>query len=216
MFFLRFLRSAWQALNNSIDLGEEGCQRAVPERGMRMLARQFHATHECCASMSNVDSLTFNAGHQHADAPFGSAGSFMYSCALRGSAECNPPFVELPMFAIMLRAEALLTRAQRLGQPLSIICVLPDWRARGIASPAIHTAVSSPFRRALVELAPKQHVYKHGIQQVVTTEVISRNTSIMIWLQTDAAAKKWPFLKHHPDMVVEAFRPLSSISTSSS
>jgi hypothetical protein len=207
MFFLRFVRSAWQALNNSADLGDEGCQRAVPERALQVLAREFHATHECCASISNVNSLTFNTGHQHADAPFGSAGSFMYSCALRGSAECNPPFVELPMFAIMLRAEALLARAERLGQPLSIICVLPDWRDRELGSPAIQTAVTSPFRRALVELAPSQHVYEHGIQQVVANTVVSRHTSIVIWLQTSAAAKKWPFLGRHRAMIAEAFRP---------
>jgi hypothetical protein len=138
------------------------------------------------------------------------------SLAPRGrSVECNPPFEESIMARAVQQVIAVLNRledhaatlpAATLPPPFSVTFILPFW-AR---SEAIHAARQSNFfRRELVVgqsphpvggglgTAMSQHSYLDGFQHLCDAKrrkkvLYSKRASLMIWLQNESGAARWP------------------------
>lgn len=74
--------------------------------------------------------------------------------------------------------------------PLCFVVIWPGWDD----TPAYDILMTSRFMRKLVVFERQDHYYREGLQHRVTKAIyrLSRARSFVFWVQTDAAAAKWP------------------------
>ena len=99
----------------------------------------------------------------------------------------------------MLWGQGLLGNAELCGGCLQVVVVWPGWED----TPGFVLLTSSPLMRRLVVLDKGDHTYKEGYQH--RSGVLYRRSqarSHVFFMQTEAAAKKWPVTEEK----VEEFR----------
>ena len=73
--------------------------------------------------------ISYCSAFPDTDSPFGSAGPFEGFSPQRGCFEANPPFEPAIIAEMYNRMELLLERAEKDGQPLSFIVIMPSWES---------------------------------------------------------------------------------------
>jgi len=198
-----FLQRVWAMLMRYRLFGDAGCQAALPERCFEMLRASLGVTHECYASPLNCYMPTYCSAYADTDKFFGSLGSFLDFAPLEGSFQCNPPFVEPVVAAMVDHIVELCAQADEANKALSFVVVLPRW----YKSPAHCSISSSKFTRAQLTLPPGTHVYKHGYQHQVPHgyRTFGKHTTVF-FVQTQAASLRWPVSISHLHKFAECFR----------
>ena len=97
----------------TLALGDQGTQGALPPRVWTLLQKEFGVQHECFASPLNVSftSLTFNSLFVDTDQYFGGQGSFFNAWPTSGAVEANPPFDRTTVAAMYKHINATLCSA---------------------------------------------------------------------------------------------------------
>jgi phosphorylated CTD-interacting factor 1 len=169
-----------------------GYQAALPREAFEVLQRDFGVLHECYASPLNHCLDSFGSAFLDTDRFFGSKGSFLEQRFLEGGYQCNPPFLEEVMAPNAFHLLALLERAQTANKPLCFVCIWPGWDD----CVAYDLLCTSRFLRKLMCFEKGDHAYTDGLQHRVTDmRAVYRRAgarSFAFFLQTDAAAAKWP------------------------
>ena len=173
-----------------------GFQAAIPDRVFDSLLRHFDVCFECFASPLNSRYPHFCSAFPDTDAPFGSVGSFFNFEPREGCFEANPPFVPNLMLKMAEHMHTLLVRADGdaeddgLGeQPLCFIVIIPSWDT-AMGWRALN---ESPFLSHHLRLGQKEHGYTEGAQHCRRSRYrISVGDTSVFFLQSKAAARKWP------------------------
>jgi len=187
-----FLRRLWSMCARYDTISGAGYQAALPTDAFDVLRRLFGVGHESYASPLNHCLDSFGSAFIDTDRFFGSKGSFLEQRPLEGGFQCNPPFLEEVMAANAFHILALLERAQKKKSPLCFVCIWPGWDD----CVAYDLLTTSRFLRKLICFEKGDHFYTDGLQHRVTDmKQVYRRTgarSFAFFLQTDAAAEKWP------------------------
>ncbi|KAF6254202.1 phosphorylated CTD interacting factor 1 WW domain-containing protein [Scenedesmus sp. NREL 46B-D3] len=166
-----------------------GFQAAAGPPVFEVLRRQMALGCECFASPLNAHFSRYGSAFPDVDGPFGSAGSFFRMRPKHGSFEANPPFVPALLTATAQHVLALLQQAEAARTALSFCVLVPGWQE--VAGWQMMSS-SSHLRRSLV-VAAADHGYCDGAShQRRDLYRQSPYDSAILFLQTTAAAAKWP------------------------
>lgn len=166
-----------------------GFQAAAGPNVFDLLRQQLSVGFECFASPLNAHFSRFGSAFPDVDAPFGSSGSFFRMKPRHGSYEVNPPFVPSILTAAAQHMLQLLQAAEADGGALGFVVLMPGWQE----VPGWQLLNSSSFLRQSLLIAAADHGYCDGAshQRRDLYRQSPYDSSIM-FLQTSAAAKKWP------------------------
>eukprot|EP00456_Euglypha_rotunda_P014811 TRINITY_DN14700_c0_g1_i3.p1 TRINITY_DN14700_c0_g1~~TRINITY_DN14700_c0_g1_i3.p1 ORF type:complete len:258 (+),score=26.61 TRINITY_DN14700_c0_g1_i3:138-911(+) len=198
-----FARRLWCMLARYDTIGGAGYQAAIPEACFQLLQERFGVGHECFASPLNQFLPSFGSAFPDTDHFFGSKGSFFDLRPEEGSFEANPPFLEEHMAAMAFHVLALIERAQAKGKALCFVVIWPGWDD----TPAFDILNKSPFNRKLIRFEKQDHCYKDGFQH--RSAVVYRRSaakSMVFFMQSDAACKKWPCNEENINLFEDVFR----------
>ncbi|WIA19184.1 hypothetical protein OEZ85_003829 [Tetradesmus obliquus] len=166
-----------------------GFQAAAGPPVFELLRQKLAVGFECFASPLNAHFNKFGSAFPDVDGPFGSAGSFFRMQLKHGSYEANPPFVPALLTATAQHVLALLQQAEAAGGALSFCVLVPGWTE--VAGWGLMNS-SSFLQRSLV-VAAADHGYCDGAShQRCDLYRQSPYDSAILFLQTTAAAAKWP------------------------
>jgi hypothetical protein len=176
---------------------DAGLQGSVPDSVFEVFRRHFGVDHECYANPENVHGDNkYCSPHPDTDKWFGSSGNFVDCCPESGSFELNPPFENFCMMAGISHALHLCRWADAKNLPMSFICVLP---ARVLdTGPGVHMGsrrirqllLENPWYQAHTILPAHTHSYKHSFEP--GRRIKAKFGTVLVWIQTDAAAVLWP------------------------
>ena len=170
----------------------------------RVLRARLGVGFECFASPLNCHLPRYCSAFPDVDAPFGSAGSFFHARGLRrGAFFANPPFIEPVVAAMTRRMSELLATADRRGERLTFVVVVPHWPDR----PSWLALRAAPHRRTLLHLPQEDHGYLEGGQHYrPQLWRISNHDSSLFLLQSDRAAAELPLTPEKEAAIRAAFR----------
>lgn len=198
-----FLRRLWLMLMRYKTAQGLGYQMALPDACFRVLRDDFGVTHECFASPLNCFfDTSYGSAFPDTDRFFGSSPPFMQrSFDTGGSFEVNPPFVEEILAAVALRIIECLQKVDTTA--LSFVVIMPMWKD----TPAFATLTKSPFARRVLEFAKHKHIYRPGNQHTkpTTIEKPAGAGSLVVFMQNDNAAQKWPCSNEAIGRFISAF-----------
>ena len=203
-----FLARVWAMLQRyGLATEDAGLQGALPDAVMEILQKEFGVTCECSAAPTNVHVLNdYCSPHPDTDCFFGSLGNFLEFKPTHGSFECNPPFGrnEPFMIGMVQHALALCIQAEKAKAIMSFVFILPA----ALDQDPCRMVLTSDLCRGHLILDYNNHVYKHGHQHLFpSTKFVADFRTVMIWLQTTAASKKWPVTPTKLEQIVSAFSP---------
>lgn len=166
------------------------------------------------ATPLNATLPTFCSLHGADDAFFGSLGSFFDWRPKRGSFELNPPFT-IQTSVVEDHVVGLLEAAERAGEPLSFVYVVPETSSRQRTRDEIRT---KKLLSDHIIVRPKEtfggvttsgHVYRRGneYQNARKLQWDCPMTTVITFFQTSAAKKKWPVTAEFKKALLESFKP---------
>ena len=189
-------------------LGGAGYQAALGEDAFDVLNARLAVSCECFASPLNARYGRFCSAFFDVDAYFGSLGNFFGDgfAPRRGSFEMNPPFVPETMLAAVEKASALLDRAEKSGDALSFVVIVPAWKECKFWE-FLHACSHLRCGPDVVDAA--SHGFCDGAQHARPTSERHRVSSFDtgVWyLQSTAASKKWPCTREIRDDVIRTMK----------
>ena len=201
-----FHRAVLRLLLRYDALGARGSQCALSDGVFRVLRTRLGVGFECFASPLNCRFAHYCSAFADTDAPFGAFGSFFDLSPTEGSFEANPPFVPEVMLAAVAHAEALVSRADAAGAPLSFVFVVPEWGGL----PFHRRLLASRWRRGeALSIGAEAHGFVDGAQHVKGAADLLRESSFattVAVLQSAAGAARWPATAEAMAEVREAFK----------
>jgi len=197
-----FARALFCVLARYEAIGGAGHQAALNSGAFTLLRTHFGCEFECFASPLNCRYSRFCSAFPDVDAPFGSCGDF-FSCAFtEGSYEANPPFVPYLIDVMAARMNQQLGAAEKAGRALAFVVIVPNWRAEKASG----SLTASPYARRALVAANRQHSYHEGAQHRRPPNKLRVSTcdTSVFFLQTSAAAAKWPTTDEACDALLDA------------
>jgi len=189
-------------------LGGAGYQAALGEDAFDVLRASLAVSCECFASPLNARYGSFCSAFFDVDAYFGSLGNFFGDgfAPRCGSFEMNPPFVPETMLAAVEKASALLDVAEKSGDALSFVVVVPAWKECKFWA-FLHACSHLKSGPDIVEAA--SHGFCDGAQHARPMSERHRVSSFDtgVWyLQSTEASKKWSCTREVRDDVTRAMK----------
>eukprot|EP00879_Flechtneria_rotunda_P019913 GHRR01020930.1.p1 GENE.GHRR01020930.1~~GHRR01020930.1.p1 ORF type:complete len:319 (+),score=124.78 GHRR01020930.1:528-1484(+) len=184
----------WQSLLNVYMLWGFCChplcaQAAAGPTVFDVLKRHLAIGFECFASPMNTHFSCYGSAFSDVDGPFGSAGSFFRMNLKHGSYEANPPFVPAILTATAKHILTLLQAAEAAQAAVSFTVLMPGWTE----VEGWKLLQQSSFLRNSLMVAAADHGYCDGAShQRKDLFRQSPYDSGILFLQTSAAAAKWP------------------------
>lgn len=185
----RFHRRLYCVLARYHLIQGHGFQAALCEQAFDVMRRRWGVAMECFASPLNCRYARHCSAFADTDACFGSVGSFFQFTPLRGSYECNPPFEPLVLDRAARHCEELLGAAAAGGRALSFAVIVPGWTE----CEAWRRLTASAHLRDRLLVARGDHGFCDGAaHQRRDRYRESPYDTAVFFLQTDAAARRWP------------------------
>ncbi|KAK7237048.1 mRNA (2'-O-methyladenosine-N(6)-)-methyltransferase [Aureococcus anophagefferens] len=206
-----FLSKVFSMLLRYDDLaGDAGQHGAIPAAVFDVL-RRWGCDAECCATPFNATLGSYCSPFRDTDAPFGSVGSFFAFEPASGCYEINPPFT-LNSDVVERHLRTLLDAAERGGRPLMFVMVHAAAHARHArdgatrALPARDGPCARYLRRDFL-LAAGAHHYREGkfYARALPRAYVPPMPSIVLFLATDAGARRWPATRELQAGIEDAF-----------
>lgn len=183
-----------------------GFQGALPHYVFDQLQYLLGVQHECFASPLNTHFPSYCSAFLDTDVYFGSSGSFFPApsrgdrsgnalavgdagsgfAPIRGSFECNPPFVNDTMKEMAHRLKHLLAASEAVREKLLFFVIVPSWEDAYF----FKLLLESEYLRCYSKLRAKEHEYIDGLQYKVTSRATWGANVDSTWflLATSAAA----------------------------
>ena len=218
-----FLARLFGCLLRYRSVGGLGFQASLGGHVFRALQSLIGCNFEVFASPFNTYYGAYCSAFPDVDACFGSSGPFGTFHPVRGSYQCNPPFVPHVIDAAADHMLRLLRAAQEAGEPLCFAVVLPGWTECAGYAALLNAA---PFLRRSLLVAAADHGFVDGGQHTrKRTYRESPYDTMLFVLQSDLAASKWPVsgtkgdeamrqLEHAFARCTPSMEELESVSTS--
>ncbi|KAH8059483.1 hypothetical protein JL720_13839 [Aureococcus anophagefferens] len=206
-----FLSKVFSMLLRYDDLaGDAGQHGAIPAAVFDVL-RRWGCDAECCATPFNATLGSYCSPFRDTDAPFGSVGSFFAFEPASGCYEINPPFT-LNSDVVERHLRTLLDAAERGGRPLMFVMVHAAAHARHArdgatrALPARDGPCARYLRRDFL-LAAGAHHCREGkfYARALPRAYVPPMPSIVLFLATDAGARRWPATRELQAGIEDAF-----------
>lgn len=200
-------------------VGGLGFQAAIGGTVFVALQTLLGCNFEVFASPLNTFYGFFCSAFPDVDSCFGSVGPFGAFAPVRGSYQCNPPFVPYIIDAAASHMLELLEAAQAASEPLCFAVIVPGW-TDCVGYRAL--AEASPFLRRSLLIAAADHGFIDGGQHARRRSYRESpyDTSLFV-LQTDAALARWPLTDEGMQQLEHAFasctpsaEDLANVSTS--
>jgi hypothetical protein len=200
----------------------------------QVLRSEFGVTHECFASPLNQYMDSYNSAFPDTDRFFGSQGSFLDMDVTEGGFEGNPPFLEEVMAAQALHVVHLLDKAEYKNKSLCFVIIWPGWKDTPGYSSLIESKFCRKLIEFDKYKHVYKQGFQHQVSSIPASASASAGTSAaagasagtstgagagggpamyrvsgaksnVFFLQTSAAAKKWPVSSRTVDKFIRVF-----------
>lgn len=179
-------------------------QSALPAVVFECLHHHFGVSFECFASPLNCYFRQYCSAFGDTDSYFGSRGSFLEFKPISGSFQVNPPYCEELIDATLQHIDRLLTDS---SDALSFIVFLQEWKDPPLQ--CLSKIEDSHFKRRQIVVPSMEHVFRHGLQHCIKSEVNFKSIhgTMVVWLQNNAGFQRWGPTESRVEAFMESFRP---------